>query len=161
MRPPKYPLDPLAKVRARDVDDAAQKLAGSVNAREKAQGARVASERARDDHEEAARRAREEERAKLERGELRAADLMQQDAWEVRVASERAAHERRVDDTASKEAAAREDERAARGGLASRKADEAVVAKHREAWDGREKKAREARDEEAAVEAWRPKAAKR
>ena len=157
MRPPKYPLDPLAQVRARGVDEAARELAESVRTREVAQGARAASEARRDDHAERARLERDAERAALERGELRAADLMRQDAWEVRVAAEREAHERQLAETEARETAAREEERAARGGLSARKADEEVVTQHRAKWQSAEDKAREARDEEAAVEAWRPK----
>lgn len=157
MRPPKYPLDPLVQVRAHEVDDAARDLADSVRAREHAQGVRAAAERMRDDHAEGARLERETEQAALERGELRAVDLMQRDAWEVRVAAERAAHERQLAETAAREAAARDEERAAQGGLSARKADEEVVTQHRAKWQAGEATKRDARDEEAAVEAWRPK----
>ena len=82
---------------------------------------------------------------------------MRGDAWEIRVAAEREENERRLAEAAEREAAARGEEQAARGGLATRKADEEVVAKHRAKWQAGETKTREARDEEAAVEAWRPK----
>jgi len=157
MGSPKYPLDPLARVRSREVDEAARELGDSVRAREVARGARVATEARRDAHARDAERTREDERAALERGELRAGDLMRQDAWEHRVAAERAEHERNVVAATARENDARSAENAAQGALAHRKADEGAVAKHRAKWDAAEAKKRDARDEEAAVEAWRPK----
>jgi hypothetical protein len=157
MRPPKYPLEPVARVRAQEVDAATRAYGDSVRGREDAQRTRAATEGARDAHDESARNVRAAEEAALERGDLRVADLMQKDAWEHRVAAEKREHERRVADASAREADARDGERTAQGALAARKADEDAVAKHRAGWDAREAKKRDAREEEAASEAWRAK----
>lgn len=157
MRPPKYPLESLARVRQRAVDVAMGLLSSAVKARDAATRARHAAEQTRRDHERAAARVQEAERDALERGDLRAADLAREATWGLRVASERARLSAGVERTKADEVEAQDGQRKAQTGVASRRADADVVAKDRARWDDVRKKSAEARDEEAASEGWRPK----
>ncbi|MGO9834583.1 MAG: hypothetical protein ACLP1X_10230 [Polyangiaceae bacterium] len=157
MRPPKYPLAPLAEVRKRAVDSAVRRLSSAVKTREAAERARQAAEDARHEHERAAARVRGGERDALERGDLCAADLARGETWGLRVASERARLSAGVERATSAEAVASDGQLEAQAGVASRRSEADVVAKDRERWDDARRKAAEAREEEAASEAWRPK----
>jgi colicin import membrane protein len=157
MRPPRYALEPLAKIREERVDEAVRGLAKAVASRESAERGRRAAEAQRTGHEESAARARDAERGALERGELRVEDLARAGEWELRVAAEReallAAEERaRV---AAREALAKE--QGAMGEVATRKADAEVVEKDRARWAEGQRKRALAREEEEAAEAYRPK----
>jgi len=157
MRPPKYALEPLARLRDRKVDEAAGALAGAVGEREAAEAERTRADRARAGHEHAIRGARAAEQQALERGELTVADLVRADAWEIRVAAERAAHDASLTRARQVEARAQAKERGAREQVASRRADAKVVASDRARWQEEQRKRAEARDEEAAAEGRRPK----
>jgi hypothetical protein len=157
MRPLRYPLEPLATLREDAVDAAVRGLAAAVAGRASAERERRISEQRRDAHEQGAARARAVEAEALARGELRVGDLARGGAWETRVASEREAIAGDVERARRAEARAREGEQGARGEVSARKADAQVVEKDRDRWhDGLRKKA-EAKEEEAAAEAYRPR----
>jgi len=151
MRPKKYPLEPLAKLRAKKVDDATATLAKAVRAREEAERVERSNRKVRDDADGKAQAAR----AALERGELRVGDLMRGDAWGVRVADERAELEKRAANSSSRAETARGAEDAARGGVTSARADEEVVERDRGRWEESERKRADAKEEEEASETWR------
>jgi hypothetical protein len=65
-----YPLEPLAKLRARNVEDATQSLAEAVAARARAETERQSAETREHTHAESSRAVRESERDALARGEL-------------------------------------------------------------------------------------------
>lgn len=153
----KYPLDPLLKLREGQVDQATQKLAGAVSARQDAEEKRKAAEAARLRAEEIARAERERERAALEHGNLRAGNLHAARAWEFAVEEERKRLIQRVDAAAQGEARARDAERGAQDHLAAREADAEVVDKDKQRFETKRKQAELAKEEEAAGEAWRPK----
>jgi hypothetical protein len=155
MRPPRYPLQPLARLREEQVDAAVRGLATAVAGRDAAELARRTAERRRDVHAEAAARVREAEGQALGRGELRAADLARAGAWETRVASERQAMASEVGRALGAEAQARDAERKAQEDTATRKADAEVVATDQARWSEALHKRGEAREEEAAEEAFR------
>jgi hypothetical protein len=157
MRAPRYPLEPLADLRDDAVDEAVRGLAAAVAAREGAELARRASEQRRDDHDSAAARVRVAEQGALGRGELRVSDLLAARAWEERVAAERAALESGVDRAKGAEAAAREAERGAQREVTEREAEAKVLEKDRERWQEAARKRADARDEEEAAEAYRPR----
>jgi hypothetical protein len=157
MRPKKYPLDPLARVRAMKVDDAARALAESTRLREEAERKRAEAERRVIAAEDAARVVRDAERDALDRGELTVADLMRGDAWGFRVREEQAELERRAADSLEREGAAKDGEDGARVVVAERKADAEIVERDRSRWADGERRRAEAKDEEAAADAWRPK----
>ena len=152
----KYPLEPLAKLRDQKVDEATTALAEAVRKQEAAARALHAAESRRDAQARAAAAIREAEREALARGELRARDLARVDAWGVRVAVEQAVLNGAVERAGATEASAREGQGSAQGTLATRSAEARVVESHRERWDDERRRALEARDEEAATEAWRP-----
>ena len=154
---PRYPLEPLARLRDGKAEEAAQALAGSVRAREEASLAVRAAEARRDAHGSAAAAVRERERATLARGELRAADLARADAWSFRVAAEKIALGAAVESARAGESKAREGEKSAQGTLAARQAEAEVVAGHRRRWEGERSRRLEAREEEAPFEGGRPK----
>jgi hypothetical protein len=94
------------------------------------------------------------EAALLAQGELRAVDLARAQAWEhaeQRTIDELAAAERRAAEQAG---SARSAEESARTDLAQKKADHDVVAKDEARFRDAQRRAREAREEEAAEEAW-------
>jgi hypothetical protein len=157
MRPPRYALEPLAKLREEKVDAAVRGLATAVAKRDEAERGRRATEERRAAHEAAAARVRQAERDALERGELRAGDLARADGWEVRVAAERASIAADVEQARSTESRARDAEQQAKGEVASRKADAEVLEKDRARWTDDLRKRGEAREEEEAAEAYRPR----
>jgi hypothetical protein len=153
----KYPLEQAKKVRDGAVDRAAREVSDAVRARDEAE--RRAREAAREEAEAkaAAEAVREAERGALARGELTAADLARAHAWEGRAESEIADLEDRARAAGDATARAHADEARAREELGRRRADADALAKHREKWDDRVRREGEARDEEGAEEAWRPK----
>lgn len=155
MAVPKYPLDPLLRLRESAVDGAAKELAASVRAHEAAAGRRAQAERdlARERAEQA--RVRAAERAELERGGLVAADLARAADWE------RAAHA--VEENLVREEASRLDEQRAaaakedaeRANLAQRRADADVIDKDKARHGARVRASQLSKEQEAAEEAWR------
>ena len=95
------------------------------------------------------------ERAALNAGELRAGDLHQAAAWQVRVAAEKAQCEREHAEASKSVRQTSKLQLAAVAELAGRKADAEVVEKSRRAWATREGKRAEQMEEENAAELWR------
>jgi hypothetical protein len=157
MRPPKYPLEPLAELREKKADDAVRGLATAVARADAARRERTTAEARRDEHRDAAERLRQDEARALSRGELCVADLARADAWEVRVAGEREALASTARSARSTEAQAREIEQQARAHVAARRAEADAVAKDRARWTDRLQRRVDAKEEEDASEAWRPK----
>ncbi|HEY8042420.1 MAG TPA: hypothetical protein VIF15_21610 [Polyangiaceae bacterium] len=157
MRPPKYALEPLARLRQHGVDEAVRGLATAVARRDEAERRRRGAEQRRELHESATALVREDEREALARGELRAADLARADAWERRASAEGTAMAAECDRARTSEATALEQEQRARTQVATREADAQVVARDRARWDEGLRKRTEAREEEAMAEAYRPK----
>ena len=158
MRPSKYPLDPLARLRSTQVDDATKALAASVRARESAATEREAAERQRDAHEAHAAAERRASIEALGRGELRAGDLAQKDAWEHRVQTEAEELARGVEGARSRERSACDAETRAQSTTANRKAESDAVSKDEARWQKERSSRAETRDEDAAAEAWGGKA---
>jgi hypothetical protein len=156
MRPRKYPLEPLAELRARRVDEAVGDLAAATRERDAAERRRLAAEREREAHDVGVERVRSAEAEALAQGGLRAADMAQAAAWEARVGAERDALASGVERARGEEAGARAGEGRAIDEVASRRAEARVVANDQARWDGVERKRAEAREEEASSEAWRP-----
>jgi hypothetical protein len=157
MRRRTYPLEPLAELRDRRVDQAAVTLAGAIGQRDQAEHGRRAAEATRDAHQAQADGIRAAEADALARGALCAADLANAGTWEVRVEAERAAMVSDVERAKATEHRTREGERLARGEVAARQADADVVAKDRARWVEAQRRQSEAKEEEAASEVWRPK----
>ncbi len=155
MRRPEYPLEPLAQLRQRRVDEAAKGLAAAVAERERAEQARARAEQQRAMHEAAAHELRQDEADALGRGELRAADLARAGAWELGIAAQRQRHDEAVERAKGEEGRAHEGEREARERVAATRTDADLVDKDRAKWLGAERLREEAREEEAASEAWR------
>jgi len=156
MRSPRYALEPLAELRRGKADEAATDLAAAVAGRDASERQRLAAEERRDGHDAQAVRVREAEQEALGRGELRAADLAREDAWEIRVAAERGALTGAVDRSRAAEQEARAAEARARDDLAAREADAGVIEKDRARWEEQQRRLAEAREEEEAAEAYRP-----
>ncbi len=153
----KYPLDPLVNLRERKVDEQARALAGAVAERHAAEKKRHEAEEARATADDAARKAREAERAALEAGALHAGDLQRAQAWELGVSQERKRLSDRVTTAEQGQKNAEEKEALAKIELASREADAEIVEKDKSRFALREQKRELAKEEEAAVEAWRPR----
>jgi hypothetical protein len=155
----KYPLEPLARVRAIRTDDAKRELALAIRARELAEKRLRGAEAEREKALAAARGLRDAERRALERGELTARDLMRADAWEVRARQEMVQLEKALAHAQAREEEARAKEGTAVDSVAGRRAEQSVVEQDRARWTHCEKQKEEAREEEAGAEAWRPKRA--
>jgi hypothetical protein len=155
MRPKKYPLDPLVRVRKERVDASVAALAKSIRAREVAEDSRAVAEAERLRAAEEAKRTRGNEAEALARGELSAADLQRQASWQARTQWDDAERARRVVIAREQEARALEAERGARAGASDAEAAAKVVTKHREGWVSDSARALEASSEEGAAEAWR------
>jgi hypothetical protein len=154
---PKYPLEPLSRVRMKKVDDATRTLADAIHSRLDAAIQAEQATAARSEHAAKVQEARAAERSALEEGALTAADLARENAWGIRAAAEQAALTRGESDAHSTETKAQGDEAAARDGVAARKADASVLDKHHERWRDGITKTREAKEEEEIGDAWRPK----
>jgi len=157
MRPPRYPLEPLAKLREEQADAAVRGLAVAVAGRDAAERDRRTAEQRREAHEASATRVREAEQQALARGELRVGDLARAGAWETRVAAEGQTMASAVQHARGVETRARDVEQAAQGEVATRKAGAEVVGADRARWQDALRKKAEAREEEAAEEAFRHK----
>ncbi len=155
----KYPLDALVRLREGAADSATRELAEAVRAREASEARRAHAARETAHHTARADDVRADESSRLTRGELTVADLARADAWEGRIRAEAEALRAREDAARSAEDEARLVEGDARGALASRKADHDVVVKDKARFVDIARRAQEARDEEGAAEAWRPKRA--
>lgn len=155
MRSRKYPLDPLASLRAKQVGDAARLLSDAIRARQDAEHAEGALLTQKDEAATEATGLVDRERRALERGELRAEDLARASAWSVRVEAERADLEDRLAKAMSRTRAAHGVEASAQEGVARARADAEVVARNRVKWEDAGRKKDEAVEEEAADEAFR------
>jgi hypothetical protein len=156
MRPPRYALEPLARLRRDQADGAVRGLAAAVEARGAQERERLSAEQRRSEHDARVSVARDAEQEALARGELRAADLARGDAWEVRLAAERAAMTADVERRRASEEQARTAEGRARSELAAREADAGVIERDRARWSEQQGRQLEAREEEEAAEAYRP-----
>jgi hypothetical protein len=157
MRRKSYPLDPLVRVREGKVDTAMTELSAAVRAREDAESARLAVEAERARQGELARGVREAEARALGGGELSAADLQRQGAWDARMQWEAEERARVLAAAVDAEARAHGGEQKARGEVGKREADARVVTQHKERWVAEAERKAEAAAEEGAVEAWRPR----
>jgi hypothetical protein len=157
MRPPKYPLQPLAELRKKKVDDAASVAAAATRQHDAAARARLGAQRRCEDYDRVTVRAREAEGDALARGELRAVDLARADTWIVRVSAERTALAAGLEGAREAEAKAKAGESDAQAAVASCRAEAELIARHRADWNEAVRKRVEAKEEEASSEAWRRK----
>jgi hypothetical protein len=149
----KYPLDPLKRVRAENVDRGARSLSEALR---KAEAASIEVERATQAKEQldrAVNATARAERERLERGELTAADLARGAAWGLSADLRRNEKARAVDDAQKENARARAGAEKERSGLAAAQAEAKVVEKHHQRWSAVRDAADMARDEESAEEA--------
>jgi hypothetical protein len=153
----KYPLEPLATLRDRRLEEATGILAVTIRARDAAAGRLRAALLQRESHAKAVAGVRRVELEALGRGDLRARDLARADAWAIRAAGEREALTSVVQDARAAETKASASQGEAEASVVSRRADAQAVAGHRGRWDEARRRALEASEEEAAFEAWRPR----
>lgn len=150
----KYPLDAVHKLRQRAVDERVREVAERVRRAERAAAAAQAARRARQEEQERIRGTASEERARLEGGGARVADLLRESEWS-RGAEQRAA------ELAEREARALEaartqkaEEELARRRLAQADAGAKAVDEHRARWKKERDDRIEKEEEEVAGEAW-------
>ncbi len=157
MRSSKYPLESLARLKKERADDAVRALGKAISAREDAERRRAEAEAAQKHAEAQAAVLRQEERASLEKGELSAADLVQANAWEVRVKAEDAERARKVEEARASSETKRRLEAEAQAKVAGARGEVKAVLRHEGRWNEARQRARDAEEEEAAAEASRPK----
>jgi hypothetical protein len=156
MGSPRYPLEPVAGVRRRRVEVASVALAKAAGERDGTARALRGAELRRVEHDRRVALVTRFEQRALNRGELAVADLARAHAWALRAASEARALAAGVERAKSADTLALGVERSARATLAGSHADSAALERHRERWDGEQRRASDAREEEASAEAWRP-----
>jgi YscO-like protein len=152
---PKYPLEPLAELRKKKVEQATLAVAEAVRKREAAARALRGAELRRETAARVAKGVRTAELEALARGDLRARDLARAHAWAARAAAEQESLAGVVRRAGAAETQAREHVQEMQGTLASRSADARVVDGHRERWNDGQRRGVEAREEEALSETWR------
>jgi hypothetical protein len=157
MRPRKYPLDPLARLREKRVGDATRLLSDAIRARQEAEQREESAQARKDDAAKEVLAVGGRERSALERGELRADDLALGAAWKVRMDADRAELEGQLAKALSQTSAAQAQEGTAQDGVARARADAEVVARDRAKWEEAGRKKEEAAEEEVADEAFRRK----
>ena len=157
MRRKKYPLESLAHLRKDRVDAKARELGAAISAREAREAERARKEAEREAARATADAVRTAERAALERGDLRAADLSRVNVWERRVKIDDLGRTRAVDEAQAEEDRARSTEGGARTEVATARAESESVERHRDRWQAVLKKGQESREEEAMADAVRPK----
>jgi hypothetical protein len=157
MRSSKYPLEPLARLKKERAEGAVRDLGRAVSAREEASHRRAEVEEARKEAEARAARVRQEERAVLEKGGLRAADLMRAEAWEARVKAEDVERARAVEEARASLATKTRLEVEAQANVARVRGEANAVSRHEARWHEAQRRARDLEEEEAAAEAQRPK----
>jgi colicin import membrane protein len=157
MRPRKYPLDPLARLREKRVGDATRLLSDAIRARQEAERAEDAAQARRDDAVKDARATEDGEERALKSGELRAEDLARGAAWKLRAEAERAELDERLAKALSETRGAQVREVGAQDGVARARADAEVVARDRAKWEEAGRKKDEAAEEDSVDEALRGK----
>jgi hypothetical protein len=155
MRPPKYPLEPLAKLRRSEADAATGRLGVAQRARDGAERERSRLEDRERAEAAAADVVRAAERERLARGELKAADLAAAGAWESGVAAQRRVVEAAVQRARTTEEEARAGAQKAAREVVSREADATAIESHRSRWSEAQRKRAEAAEEQEAAEARR------
>jgi hypothetical protein len=153
----RYPLEPLSRLRQERLDGAERALAAAIRAREAAERTRIEALRAHQEQRRKAEALEAAERDALARGELRAEDLARSGAWALRAGAEGARLLDAVVQARRAEERSRSAEERARSAAASCAAEMHVVSAHAARWQGAQQTAQERAEEEAAVEAWRPK----
>ncbi len=149
----KYPLETVDALRKRSVDQKVERVADRVRV---TAGADDRARRARDTeraHDAVVAAARASERARLESGAARVADLLQEREWELgtaEVAARLAEESARATDAAK---AARAAEDVARTELAAARGDARAVERHRGRWERARALQAERAEEEAAADA--------
>lgn len=157
MRRSPYPLEPFARLKEGRVEGAVRELGKAVSARQDAERRRAEAEAARRQAGERASRIWQEERASLEKGGLHVADLLRASAWEVRVKKEDAERARAVEEARATEGTKRRLEVEGRGKVAAARGEAKAVLRHEARWNEARQRERDAREEEEAAEAARPK----
>jgi hypothetical protein len=148
----KYPLETLRRARADEVDKRTRTYGEAVRREEEAR-AELGQKKA----EHAALVSRIEtqvhdERARLESGELSAADLVRGATFGLRADIEKKVSARKVDDARARHEGKRGEAQAKQAALGRASADAKVVEKNREAWAREEQRAAERAEEIAADE---------
>ncbi len=154
---PKYPLEDLARVREEQAAQGARELAEAQRARGASEEARRQAESRLAGHRRGKVAMMDRERRSLEGGELRGADLAQGAAWRSAADEEGRRLEQEVERARAAEAQAALAEDRARARAADGRARAEVLVTHRERWAASERAATERRDEDASLEAWRPR----
>ena len=148
----KYPLEPLVRVRANEVDDAARALADAVAVRVAAETRLAESEAAEARFLVMAAEVTRKESLAFASGVLRAADLAQGCAFERGVSLEHQSLGEVVRAAAKTLADAQADEERARAKLADRKAHAKAVDRDREKFVAAERRLADAKEDEVAEE---------
>jgi len=152
MRPKKYPLEPLRRLKKERAEAKTRELGTAIVARETVQRRREDAEGEQKAARARAEAVRGEERAALEKGDLFARDLARGGAWEQRVSAEDQERARGIEKARSAEDEAKRVEARAQGDVAIARAEVEVTARHEQRWTSAARKAAEGREEEALAE---------
>lgn len=151
----KYPLEPLARIREAEVDEASHTFAAAVRARLEAASRLAESEAAEARFLEVAAEVARRESLAFASGVLRAGDLEQNAVFEVGVSIEHETYRNAVRSAEAALAEASANEERARALVAEKKAQAEAVERARAKFVAKERRVADANEDEAAEEAIR------
>jgi hypothetical protein len=149
----KYPLDPLKRVRAERVDAQTRSLSEARRLADAADGEVERRVHAKEQLDQSVSATAQSERARLEHGELTAADLARGAAWSIAAGMKQKEMARALDVAQAEQKRTRSVVEHERASLATAEAEAKVVDKHHAKWRAAKALADVARDEENAAEA--------
>ena len=150
--PRRYPLEPLVGVRREQVERRTGELGQAAGQRRKEQAVADAAKARHAEARKGAKAAREAERRELERGKLRARDLIQGELHRVGVAAKLAELTRGDAAAAARVERAKASEAKAKVALGRARAEEDAVLRHRGRFDTELAKKQEREQEDAAAD---------
>jgi hypothetical protein len=159
MQRKKYPLEPLAQLKKDRAEIKVRELGKAVARREGLEKERKGQEAQREETRAKANVVRGDERALLEKGDLKVLDLVRGSIWESRIKVEDAERTRELEKALVAEGQARLAEEAAKGRVSEARAEAETVERHRDRWKSALHEKQEAEEEESLAEAVRPKRA--
>jgi hypothetical protein len=152
--PRRYPLEPLQRLRKERVETSAHKLADALLLVETSRTELERRAHQKASFEAECSRTEQAERVRLEKGAVKAGDLLQGAAYRIGADIEKAHRTGEVKKATSALDQARADAETKREGVASARADADVVDKNRQAWQAQREKEREKAEELGAEEAF-------
>lgn len=148
----KFPLDPLRRVRADQVEAGSTAFSNALSRVERAAAERKKRESAAAEFDARAKREKDAEQRSLEEGKLFVSDLVEGASWGKALAATGRELAARTAKAKDEEKRARDGAEQARAELARAQTDKELVERRHDAWQKEKERAAIAKEEEAALE---------